>query len=179
MLPWGCRAPDREPAPCRSGSPYERSKETQAFTEHGSKHLRVKLLGATVIVLALAIPAAAQPEEGDAVAGRELASQLCAGCHIIGAERVGSDAAPPFPSIAQDPDITVTELHGWIGPMHPMLSNLALTPEQTADINAYLDSLRGPQSEDAPERLETEQPPPEIEQSPPERIGPPIGPQPE
>jgi mono/diheme cytochrome c family protein len=140
--------------------------------------LRIELLGATLIILALATPAAAQPE-GDAMAGRELASQLCAGCHIVGTERVGSDAAPPFPSIARDPSMTVTELHGWIGPTHPMLPNLALTPEQTADINAYLDSLRGPGSEDEPERLETEPPPPEIEQSPPERIGPPIGPQPE
>jgi mono/diheme cytochrome c family protein len=140
--------------------------------------LKVKLLGATLILLALATPAAAQPE-GDAVAGRELASQLCAGCHIVGTERVGSDAAPPFPAIAKDPDTTVAELHGWLGPTHPMLPNLALTPEQTADINAYLDSLRAADFEDEPERLETEQPPPAIEQSPPERIGPPIGPQPE
>jgi mono/diheme cytochrome c family protein len=138
--------------------------------------LKVELLGATLIVLAAATPATAQ-QEGDAAAGRELASQLCTACHIIGTERVGSDAAPPFAAIAKDPDITATELHGWIGPAHPMLPNLALTPQQTADINAYLDSLRGTESEGEPERLETEQPPPAIEQSPPGRIGPPIGPQ--
>jgi mono/diheme cytochrome c family protein len=142
------------------------------------KPLKVEF-GATLIVIALTTPATAQPQEGDAAAGRELASELCAGCHIVGTERVGSDAAPPFPSIAQDPNITVTELHGWIGPTHPMLPNLALTPEQTADINAYLDSLRSSDSEAEPQRLETEQPPQELEQSPPERIGPPIGPQPE
>jgi len=143
------------------------------------KLLRMELLGATLIALTLATAAAAQQEEGDPRAGRELASQLCAGCHIVGTERVGSDAAPPFPAIAKDPEISVTELHGWIGPAHPMLPNLALTPEQTADINAYLDSLRGAGPEDEPERRETEQPPPAVEQSPPERFGPPIESQPE
>jgi mono/diheme cytochrome c family protein len=140
--------------------------------------LKVELVTATLIVLAVTTPAVAQ-QEGDAVAGRELASQLCVGCHIVGTERVGSDAAPPFPAIAKDPEITLTELHGWIGPAHPMLPNLALTPDQTADINAYLDSLRGPEAEGEPERPETGQPPPAIEQSPPERIGPPIEPRPE
>jgi mono/diheme cytochrome c family protein len=132
-----------------------------------------------LMVIALTTPAAAQPQEGDAAAGRELASQLCAGCHIVGTERVGSDVAPPFPAIARDPDITVTELHGWIGPTHPMLPNLALASEQTADINAYLDSLRGSDSESEPQRLETKQPLEELERSPPERIGPPIASQPE
>jgi mono/diheme cytochrome c family protein len=140
----------------------------------GGKLVKVRLLGATLIVLATASPAAAQQGKGDPVAGRELASQLCAACHIVGTERVGSDAAPPFPAIAKDPGMTLTELHAWIGPAHPMLPNLALTPKQIADVNAYLDSLRGPDSEDRPERLETEQPPPAIERAPPERIGPPI-----
>ena len=137
--------------------------------------MKVELV-ATLIVLALTTPAAAQPQEGDAAAGRELASQLCAGCHIVGTERAGSDAAPPFPSIARDPDITVSELHGWIGPAHPMLPNLALTSEQTADINAYLDSLRGGGADDEPQQPAPARQPPEIETSPPERIGPPIGP---
>jgi mono/diheme cytochrome c family protein len=141
--------------------------------------VKIKLLKGALIVLAMVPAAAAQQPEGDAAAGRELASQLCAACHIVGTERVGSDAAPPFPAIAKDPGMTLTELHAWIGPAHPMLPNLALTPQQIADVNAYLDSLRGPDSEDRPERRETEQPPPAIERAPPERIGPPIETQPE
>jgi mono/diheme cytochrome c family protein len=142
--------------------------------------VKVKLLGGALIVLAMASPVGAQqPEEGDSAAGRELATQLCAACHIVGTERVGSDAAPPFPVIAKDPDVSLARLHGWGGPGHPMLPNLVLTPKQIADVNAYLDSLRESETEDRPDRLETEQPPPAFERSPPERIGPPIETQPD
>ena len=44
-------------------------------------------LGASLLtVLAVALPAAAQEEEGDPVAGQELATQLCTACHIVGTE---------------------------------------------------------------------------------------------
>jgi mono/diheme cytochrome c family protein len=126
-----------------------------------------------VAVLALTPPTAAQQATGDPAAGQELASKLCTACHIVGTERVGSDVAPPFPVIAEDPGTTLNELHAWIGPAHPMLPNLALTPKQIADINAYLDTLHGADVQDAP-RGATEEPPPAIEQAPPERLGDPI-----
>jgi mono/diheme cytochrome c family protein len=137
------------------------------------KNVRAKVAAALLLVLAR--PATAQQQEGDPAAGRELASQLCAACHIVGSERVGSDVAPPFAAIARDPDMTLTELHAWIGPAHPMLPNLALTPDQIADINAYLDTLHGADVEETP-RGEPEEPPPVLEHAPPERLGDPIEP---
>jgi mono/diheme cytochrome c family protein len=133
--------------------------------------MRVRLRTALSIVLAAA-PAAAQ-QEGDPAAGRQLASQLCTACHIVGTERTGSDMAPPFASIAKDPDITLSELHGWGGAGHPMLPNLVLTPKQVADINAYLDTLR-----DGPEEAQpsAEEPQPALGPAPPERLGEPITP---
>jgi mono/diheme cytochrome c family protein len=127
----------------------------------------------------LATSAAAQ-EPADAAAGEELATQLCSTCHIVGTERVGSDVAPPFPVLAKDPELTLTELHGWIGPMHPMLPDLALTPKQIADINAYLDSMRAPGADEplpegTPETAEER--PAVLENAPPERIGEPITPE--
>jgi mono/diheme cytochrome c family protein len=118
-----------------------------------------------------AAPALAQ-ERGNAEAGHELAATLCASCHIVGNERRGSDLAPPFPVIAKDPDTSLVELHAWIGPAHPMLPHLALTPKQVADINAYLDSLRG-----VPPPAQPAAPPAKrhLPQAPAERIGPPIG----
>jgi mono/diheme cytochrome c family protein len=123
--------------------------------------------------------AAAQQPEGSAAAGHELASQLCTACHIVGNERRGSDLAPPFPVIAKNPRLSLAQLHGWGGAGHPMLPDLALTPQQVADINAYLDSLRG----DAGPAQEPTAPaaaPPErdLPPTPPERIGPPIGSEP-
>jgi mono/diheme cytochrome c family protein len=131
-------------------------------------------LGASMlIVLAVALPAAAQ-EEGDPVAGQELATQLCTACHIVGTERVGSDVAPPFPVIARDSNMTLTQLHAWAGPAHPVLPNLALTPEQIADINAYLDALHEAPAEEESPRVETEEPPAAVEDAPPEKLGKPI-----
>jgi mono/diheme cytochrome c family protein len=136
------------------------------------------IVWATLVALLLFFgatrPAAAQ-RDGHAAAGRELASQLCSACHIVGTERVGSDVAPPFAAIARDPGMTLTELHAWVGPAHPALPNLALTPKQIADINAYLDTLRGADVQETPPTA-TEAPPPAIEEAPPERLGEPIQP---
>ena len=121
-------------------------------------------------------PAAAQQPEGSAAAGHELATQLCTACHIVGDERSGSDIAPPFPVIAKNPRLSLEQLHGWGGPGHPMLPDLALTPQQIADINAYLDRLRAgtPPDEPAPDARRKH----ELPRTPPERIGPPIGEEP-
>ena len=134
---------------------------------------------------AVAASAGGRAADGDPAAGHELASKFCTACHIVGSERVGSDAAPPFQAIAQDPARNLTELHGWHGPMHPVLPNLALSTRQIADINAYLDSLRAPSEDRAPAAPEgtappaaTQQPPPSLQNAPPAKIGPPIEPSP-
>jgi mono/diheme cytochrome c family protein len=133
--------------------------------------VRVRSFAVLLSVLAAAAPTAAQQQDGDPAAGWELASQLCTACHIVGTERVGSDVAPPFPAIAKDPEVTLSELHGWGGPGHPMLPNLVLTPKQIADINAYLDILHDAGVEPRPE---SEKPP--LGAAPPERIGDPVEP---
>lgn len=138
--------------------------------------MRAQLSASILIALVIALPAVAQQEEGDPVVGHELASQLCTACHIVGSEQVGSDVAPPFPVIARDPDTTLIELHAWVGPAHPMLPNLALTPQQIADINAYLDTLHDAPAEEEPPRVETEEPPAAVEDAPPEQLGEPIEP---
>ncbi|HEX5079584.1 MAG TPA: hypothetical protein VFV80_10575 [Geminicoccaceae bacterium] len=131
-----------------------------------------RFAASTFGLAALAVAPAAAQEPGHAEAGHELASKLCASCHIVGNERRGSDQAPPFVAIARDPGISLAELHGWGGAGHPMLPDLALTPGQVADINAYLDSLRGvapPPAKPAPPGE------PPLPQAPPDRVGPPIG----
>jgi mono/diheme cytochrome c family protein len=124
------------------------------------------------LAVGLAVAPAAAQDDGSAEAGHELASQLCTNCHIVGDERSGSDLAPPFPVIAKNPRLSLEELHGWGGPGHPMLPELALTPDQIADVNAYLDSLRGDGAAGRPAAAPREG---GLPQTPPERIGPPIG----
>ena len=125
-----------------------------------------------LVLIAVAPPAAAQQVIGNPDAGHDLASKLCTSCHIVGTERAGSDVAPPFLVIARDPRTTLTALHAWVGPGHPMLPNLALSSQQIADINAYLDLLHG---EHTP-RVKTEKPPPALEDAPPDKLGEPIKP---
>jgi mono/diheme cytochrome c family protein len=136
------------------------------------REVMARLIAGTLALTAAAPPAAAQQVIGNASAGHQLVSRLCTACHIVGTERVGSDVAPPFVVIARDPQKTLAELHAWVGPEHPMLPNLALTRQQIADINAYLDTLHG---EQVP-RVETEQPPPALEAAPPDKLGEPIEP---
>jgi cytochrome c553 len=125
------------------------------------------------LAVTLAVAPALAQEPGNAEAGHDLASKLCASCHIVGNERRGSDMAPPFPVIAKDPATSLAELHGWGGRGHPMLPDLALTPKQVADINAYLDSLRGVAP--APAKPAAPRGERALPQAPPDRIGPPIG----
>jgi mono/diheme cytochrome c family protein len=139
----------------------------------------LRVAGGALGALLVALPALAQ-QTGSAAAGKDLASKLCSNCHIVGTERAGSDVAPPFPVLAKDPDMTLTELHGWSGPMHPILSNLALTPKQIADVNAYLDSMRpgaAPAAATAPGN--SEEPPPTLGTAPPDKFGKPIEVRPE
>jgi mono/diheme cytochrome c family protein len=137
----------------------------------GNTNVKARLIASMLVLIAAAPPVAAQQVIGNADAGHELASRLCTACHFVGTERSGSDVAPPFLVIARDPQMTLTALHAWVGLPHPM-RNLALTRQQTADINAYLDTLHG---EQAP-RVKTEEPPPALEDAPPEKLGEPIKP---
>ncbi len=137
--------------------------------------MNAKSLAGAIILLAAAPEASAQMQ-ADAAAGHQLASKLCSGCHIVGTESAGSDIAPPFPVIARDPSMTLTELHGWVEPGHPVLPHLALSRKQIADINAYLDSLVGPGPQ--PAAGQAAKPPAAILQAPPDKLGEPIQPQP-
>lgn len=144
--------------------------------------MRLTYRAGGAIVLMAALPAAAQ--EGNPQAGLDLASQLCTGCHIVGPEEVGSDIAPPFTALAGDPEMTLTALHAWPGPGHPVMGDMALSHKQIADINAYLDHLREEATVPADaedEALEEEAGARRraIEQAPPEKLGAPIEPEPE
>jgi mono/diheme cytochrome c family protein len=143
----------------------------------GEVTVKLSIVAGTLVTLTLARPAAAEPQ-GDPAAGHELASQFCSSCHIVGNERVGSDVAPPFRTIAKDPAMKLTKLHAWRGPMHPILTNLALTAQQIADINAYLDSLRASDEPAGAPPTPTKKPPAAIRNAPPEKLGEPIQPKP-
>lgn len=92
----------------------------------------------------LAAPALAQPEPGDARAGRRLAATWCADCHRIarGGPGPATDAAPPFAAIAAMPSTTSMSLRVFLQSPHASMPDYHLTRDQLDDLVAYLLSLR-------------------------------------
>jgi mono/diheme cytochrome c family protein len=81
--------------------------------------------------------AAAGPDEG-----LRLARQWCTSCHIVAPGAGGSDAAPPFETIANNPMVTEGGLRAWLADPHPPMPKFDLTRDETEAIIAYIKSLK-------------------------------------
>ena len=107
-----------------------------------------KRVGAIILAGALAattFAAFAQDGSGNPAAGRAFAREVCSPCHAVTpAPRSPRmlDIAPDFRAIANTSGMTATALHAFLRTAHPKMPNLILTPEQSADVIAYILSLR-------------------------------------
>ena len=90
-----------------------------------------------LMIGALGLAAAADPDEG-----ARLARQWCTSCHIVAPGTGGSDAAPPFQMIANDPKVTEGGLRAWLADPHPPMPRFDLTRAETDAIIAYIKSLK-------------------------------------
>lgn len=80
--------------------------------------MTLKYLVWTLALLAPLAPAGA----ADSARGASLAERWCASCHISGPgmnPAPGTDAGPPFATIAADPALTEQRLRGWLANPHP------------------------------------------------------------
>jgi len=78
-------------------------------------------------------------------AGRVYAREVCSPCHAVTAEQASQRTiavAPDFQAIANTSGMTGTALRAFLQTPHPKMPNLILTPEQSADVIAFLLSLR-------------------------------------
>ncbi len=80
---------------------------------------------------------AADPQDG-----YRLAKQWCSSCHIVAPGQSGSDAAPPFESIANGPNFTEDSIRAWLADPHPPMPDLHLSRDEVDWIVAYLRSLQ-------------------------------------
>lgn len=87
--------------------------------------------------LGVAPAAAADPAEG-----LRLALQWCTSCHIVAPGAGGSDAAPPFEVIANDPNVTEGGLRAWLADPHPPMPKFDLTRVEIDAVIAYIESLK-------------------------------------
>jgi len=66
-------------------------------------------------------------------------------CHVVGPEEEAPrtlDIAPAFRAVANTPGMTATALRVFLTSSHPKMPNLILERGQTADVIAYILSLR-------------------------------------
>jgi mono/diheme cytochrome c family protein len=97
------------------------------------------------VFTASAYAASAQDAPGNSEAGRVYVSQVCSPCHAVTAEQAAQRRiviAPDFQAIANTPGMTATALRAFLQTPHPKMPNLILTPDQSADVIAFLLSLR-------------------------------------
>lgn len=95
------------------------------------------IVAATIISLSPLHVAAA-----DAQLGRDHARQWCTSCHVVESGGKGSDQAPSFPAIANDPNRTRAGLKYWLANPHPPMPNPNLTRIEIDNIVTYIQSLR-------------------------------------
>ena len=97
---------------------------------------RLAAAGLLLGTLGLASAASADPDEG-----LRLARQWCTSCHIVEPGSSGSDAAPPFETIANDPVVTENGLRAWLADPHPPMPKFDLTRIEIDVIIDYITSL--------------------------------------
>jgi len=103
-------------------------------------------LGLIGVALAVATDASAQQmRNGNAIEGKRLALELCAGCHVVAEdqERPAIDVVPAFAAIARRPDTTEFRIRVFLQDTpHPVMPNFVFTDNEVEDLIAYILSLR-------------------------------------
>ena len=98
---------------------------------------------APAAILALAA-ASAHAQDGDVAAGHDFAREACNACHLVDAKQKKPRRiviGPAFRDIANTGGMTATALRVFLTTSHPKMPNLILTPEEIADVTAYILSL--------------------------------------
>lgn len=88
---------------------------------------------------------AAGAQRGDPARGRRFALGNCRPCHIVAADQsspIRFANAPAFDAIANAAETTPAGLNVWLTNPHPTMPSLRLTPAESADVIAYILSLR-------------------------------------
>jgi mono/diheme cytochrome c family protein len=76
--------------------------------------------------------------------GLNVARQLCSECHAVDRAQIRSphERAPTFQTVANAPGMNATELRVWFESAHPSMPNLVLVEKDSADLIAYILSLK-------------------------------------
>lgn len=91
------------------------------------------------LLVAGAAPAGAQ----DAVAGKALALQWCAACHLVADDQATASSAslPSFFDVSKDASWNRDTLATFLASPHPQMPNMSLGNIEIANLAAYIQSL--------------------------------------
>ena len=91
-----------------------------------------------VATLASTSAIAADPDHGET-----LVKRWCVACHLVAADqKAATTDAPPFASVAKRPDFNAAKIASFLLDPHPKMPNMELSRDETADIAAYIATLR-------------------------------------
>ena len=118
----------------------------------GSISRRRTMKGALIFTIAASLGAGmaySQPGDmaGDAQRGHAFAVEECSQCHRVAraAPPTGfANIGPDFAAIADSASITPTSLFVFLHSSHPPMPNIILSRQESADVIAYIISLRRP-----------------------------------
>jgi mono/diheme cytochrome c family protein len=100
---------------------------------HGLKVVRYGLLAAVIVQPALA---------ADAYNGEQIARRWCTPCHVVASDqRQVTGEAPPFATIARQPNFDPARLALFLLDPHPKMPDMSLTRVEAANLAAYIATL--------------------------------------
>jgi len=105
------------------------------------------LAAGAVTALAAGTPVAGtQAAEFNTAAGKQLAKEWCAACHVVeeGQGETMSTAAPSFFDVAADPATTEMGLRAFFASTHEQMPDLQISNSEADNLIAYILSLRAP-----------------------------------
>ena len=98
------------------------------------------LLAACCVFSAALAPSALAADAGN---GKALADRWCSSCHVVDhAQKLATDQAPPFASIARMPAFDASKLAFLLLKPHPNMPTLSLSRAEIADIAGYIATLK-------------------------------------
>jgi len=79
----------------------------------------------------------------DADNGERIARRWCQPCHVVASNQRGpTSEAPPFATIAKEPDFDAAKLALFLLEPHPKMPNMGLSRTEAADLAAYIATLK-------------------------------------
>jgi mono/diheme cytochrome c family protein len=117
--------------------------ERPSYMRNNLNWIPRRLIAVASLVIAVAGLAANSALAADPDKGETLVKRWCADCHLVAADqKAATTDAPSFASIAKRPGFDPGKVEFFLRDPHPKMPNMTLGRVESADIAAYIATLR-------------------------------------